>query len=88
MNITKKDFIGTQLIGIIYCLFGVLSFITLFYSIKFINSDALGGFILILIGAVFLYGHKELHRGHVGLAFIFVAFILSIVVGITYFLFI
>lgn len=49
-------------------------------EILFIPPDAIGGFVLILIGSVFIYGFVEIHSGkEEGIAYVYVGILLSLI---------
>ncbi|MDW7731627.1 MAG: hypothetical protein SCH66_04245, partial [Methanolobus sp.] len=49
-------------------------------EVLFIPPDAIGGFVLILIGSVFIYGFVEMHSGkEEGIAYVYVGILLSLI---------
>jgi len=81
------------IIGILYILFGIVQIIVgLGFGSEITKSilipnDVLGGFILVLLGAVFLYGVKELNRGiNEGVAYVYVGIFLALIFLVIYLL--
>lgn len=79
--------------GVVYVIFGAIQAVVgLGYNagwIKaiFVPPDIVGGLILVLIGAVFLYGFKELNAGvNEGVAYIYVGILLALVFTAIYLL--
>lgn len=72
--------------GCIYLVFGVLQVIAGF-GLNFelidsllIPSDILGGFVLVIIGAIFIFGFKELYKDiDEGVSFLYVGILISLV---------
>jgi hypothetical protein len=82
-NNDKMIFAGV--VGLLFIIFGLIQIIVGFgYSAQwsellFIPADLIGGFILILIGAIYLYGFKELKSGiQEGIAYVYVGILLSL----------
>ncbi|TGC11429.1 hypothetical protein [Methanolobus halotolerans] len=49
-------------------------------DVLFIPPDAIGGFVLILMGSVFIYGFVEIHSGREeGIAYVYVGILLSLI---------
>jgi len=72
-----------------YLIFGVLQilFVALDWESFLFPSDMIGGFVLLVIGGVFLYGVKELSQGiHEGVAYIYVGIFLGLLFGLIYLL--
>jgi len=84
------------LMGAVYTLFGLIQLITGFSrslgisapetlsrfiaNVLFIPPDAIGGFVLVLVGSVFIYGFAELHSGkYEGIAYVYVGILLSLI---------
>lgn len=87
----KDIMIGSKVVGILYVIFGVFSVVALFgsnslFKMLSVHTDIVSGFSLILIGILYLYGHNRLHKEYEGLAYVFVALALSIIVSFTYLL--
>ncbi len=79
--------------GSLYIIFGSfqvivgLGFNFKFTEYLFIQNDLIGGFILILIGLIFLFGIKELNAGiNEGVAYIYIAIFLSLIFLVIYLL--
>lgn len=54
-------------------------------TVLFVSADILGGFSLLVIGTVFLYGFRELNSGmDEGIAFVYVGMIMSLVFMLVY----
>lgn len=87
---TGKEKIAFALVtGSLYIVFGVLQAVASSGSIDIplVPGSIMGAFVLIVIGSVFLFGHKELKEGIAdGVAFIVVGIMLSIIFGILYLL--
>ncbi|MBN2065746.1 MAG: hypothetical protein JW771_02940 [Candidatus Thermoplasmatota archaeon] len=90
---TKDKLFFSIIIGSLYILFGLVQLLAGFgYSsewmtMTFIPADLIGGCILVLIGAIFLYGVKELHSGlREGVAYVYVGILLSLGFFIIYLL--
>jgi hypothetical protein len=73
------------IIGSLYFLIGLVQIIVGFgysadwTSLLYIPSDYIGGFILLLIGAIYIYGVKELNNGiKEGVAYVYVGIMLSL----------
>ena len=86
----KNKMVFGMLAGVAYALFGViqiivaldleLPFISALAETMFIPKDIVGGFILVLIGVVFVYGLKELHAGiNEGVAYIYVGIFFALI---------
>jgi len=89
----KNKMVFALAVGIIYILFGIiqiivgLGLVSDITSALFIPADIFGGFVLLVIGAVFLYGYKEMKAGiHEGVAFVYFGIFLSLVFVIIYLL--
>lgn len=87
----KYKMIYGIIIGFLYFMFGLfqiivsLGFKSAFTDAIFIPSDIMGGIILIVISAVFLFGVKELNKGiDEGVAYIYVGILLAILFMIIY----
>ena len=80
-------------VAILYFLFGIFQIIagagfsSDFFEILFISTDIIGGFILILLGSVFIYGVNELNKGiSDGVAYIYVGIFLALIFLVIYLL--
>jgi len=78
-----KQGIYAAVSGSIYCIFGLAQIVAWFgidaLDIAFMDSNALGGLVLILIGIVFLYGARDIRSSaSEGRAYIFVATLLGL----------
>ena len=80
-------------IGCLYFLFGLIQIIVGFgFSSRIMDAlliptDIIGGFILILLGSVFMYGVKELKSGiSEGVAYIYVGIFLAVIFLVIYLL--
>ena len=74
------------LAGILYAITGLIQIVAGFgleiglTDALFIPADIFGGFILLVIGSVFLFGVKELNEGlNEGVAYVYVGIILALV---------
>ena len=83
-SISSRYFYGI-LAGTIFTLFGIIQCILFFdissdiSSLLFIPKDIIGGFILILIGIIFLTGSYQIRLGaNEGVAFIYMGILLSL----------
>ena len=79
----------TFVAGTLYILFGILQAIaaTGLAEIPLVPGNAIGVFVLFVIGIVFLFGYKELKEGIPdGIAYLFVGILLSLIFGILYLL--
>lgn len=82
----NKEVIFAALAGVLYTIFGIfhiaegLGINTVTSSQLFVPGDILGGFCLVVIGAVFLYGLKEMRQGiNAGVSFVYVGILMSLV---------
>ncbi|WP_319506023.1 hypothetical protein [uncultured Methanolobus sp.] len=89
----KTEIIFAALAGVLYTFFGIIHIIggigisSGFADMLFTSGDILGGFCLVVIGAVFLYGTKELLQGiNAGVSFIYVGVLMSFVFMAAYLL--
>lgn len=89
----KGKMVFGSIVGSLYIIFGVLQIVVWFgleteiSEVLFIAPDIFGGFVLIVIGAVFLYGFKELNVGiNEGVAFVYFGILLSLVFAVVYLL--
>ncbi len=92
-NENKNKLIFGLIVGTIYILFGVIQIIVSlgfgfgFTDAIYIPHDIIGGFILILIGTVFLFGVHELRAGtNEGVAYVYVGILLALIFMIIYIL--
>ena len=72
-----------------YLIFGVLQIMFTVFGWEHVlfPSDVVGGFVLLVIGSVFLFGVNELHKGvHEGVAYIYVGIFLGLLFGLIYLL--
>jgi hypothetical protein len=81
----NSKYIFALISGLLFLIFGILQFIvgigflSFLGSALFIPQDILGGFILVLIGIIYLTSVYELRQGITeGVAYIYVAIILSL----------
>jgi hypothetical protein len=88
-NTDKKVF--GMLIGTLYVLFGLLQILaglglaTETFESLYIPGELFSGFVLLVIGAVFLYGFKELSAGvNEGVAYIYVGILLALIFVLIY----
>ncbi|MHC1576248.1 MAG: hypothetical protein ACXQTE_02735 [Methanosarcinaceae archaeon] len=72
--------------GILYVLFGCMQIVAQFgiktglAELLLIPGDIFGGLCLVVIGAVFLYGAKELNSGmNMGVSYVYVGILMSLV---------
>lgn len=79
--------------GILYVVFGILKMLEGFgietglTESLLIPGDFFGGFCFVVIGAVFLYGAKELSAGiHMGVSYVYVGILMSLVFMAVYLL--
>ncbi len=77
--------------GIIYILFAVMQILNGlglgldFMDTLMIPADVFGGFVLLVIGSIFIYGFKEMNSGiHEGVAFVYFGILMSLVFVIIY----
>jgi hypothetical protein len=91
MNSVKIAGIYSGIIGALYLIYGILELVLWFY-VPFTNpfmpaGDIMGGFILLLIGSLYIYRIKALlDMRYEGLSFLFVGLVLSAIIGIMYIL--
>jgi len=86
--------IFSWIIGLLYCLFGILQILSAIvtdlarvFSPFLIPSDIASGFVLCVIGAVFIAGAREMNARTVGgEAFLYVGMLLSVAFGLIMFL--
>ena len=91
--ITKEERFFGLTVGVLYVIAGVLQVVEAFYTlawaenILFIHGDVPAGMVLIMVGAVFLYGFKELGTGiGEGVAYVYVGIILAMMFAGVYIL--
>ena len=89
----NKEIVFAALGGVLYVLFGLLHIVeglgidTGMAGFLFIPGDILGGFCLIVIGAVFLKGLKEMLQGiNAGVSFLYVGILMSLIFMAVYLL--
>jgi len=89
----KGKMVFGSIVGSIYIIFGLLQIVvglgleSEITDILFITPDIFGGFVLLVVGAVFLYGFKELNAGiNEGVAFVYFGILLSLVFAVVYLL--
>ncbi|WP_292469871.1 hypothetical protein [Methanolobus sp.] len=90
-NNRKKETLFAALAGVLYTFFGI-THITEGIGISnglanglYVSGDILGGFCLLVIGGVFLYGTKELLQGiNAGVAFVHVGILMSFIFMVAY----
>lgn len=89
----KNKMAFALMVGIIYILFGIIQMIvglgleSGITDALLIPADIFGGCVLLVIGAIFLYGYKELKAGtNDGVAFIYFGILLSLVFVVIYLL--
>ena len=91
-NYGKKELVFAALAGVLYSIFGILHIleglgVNTGTSHLFVSGDLAGGFCLLVIGAVFLSGAKEMLQGiNAGVSFVYVGMIMSIVFMLVYLL--
>ncbi len=88
-NIGKKLAIYASILGILYVIFGFREIIAAFsdYELETEPLGLFGGFALIVIGAVYFFGIKNLKEAKMeGLSFFMGGIILSAIFGILYLL--
>ncbi|MEZ5334793.1 MAG: hypothetical protein R2741_05945 [Methanolobus sp.] len=92
-NYGNKEIMFAALAGVLYLSAGLLNMIeglgidTGMAGLLFIPGDILGGFCLLVIGAVFLTGLKEMLQGiNAGVSFVYVGILMSLVFMIVYLL--
>lgn len=79
----------TLIAGLLYVIFGILQFIAItgVVEIPLVPPNTIGVMVLLVIGAVFLEGYRELSEGNSeGVAYVHVGIMLSIAFGILYLL--
>jgi len=77
------------IVGLLYLLFGILQLIASvgLADIPLVPGNAIGVLVLIVIGAVFLEGYRELTEGTIeGISYVYVGILLSMAFGILYLL--
>ncbi len=87
---TSQKVIFSWIVGLLYCLFGVLQILSVIVpglarilAPLMIPSDIASGFVLCVIGAVFIVGAQEMHaRIAGGEAFLYVGMLLSVAFGL------
>ncbi|ABS55487.1 hypothetical protein Mboo_0969 [Methanoregula boonei 6A8] len=68
------------ILGIVQILGGIVPGLAVSLNVLFIPADIIQGFVLCLIGAVFLYGAAEIHQNRPGAeAFLYVGMLLSLI---------
>ena len=79
------------IVGVLYLAFGFIQLIvglgirSKLTESLFIPNDIIGGFVLVLIGIIFLFGVKELYEGlNEGVAYIYVGILIALVFMIIY----
>ncbi len=85
----KEKITFSLILGFLYILFGILQAVasTGVVYIFLVPGNIMGTFVLIVIGSVFLFGHKELEEGiSEGVAYIVVGIMLSLIFGALYLL--
>ena len=85
----KEKLTFTLVTGVLYIFAGILQALVGagLFTLPLVPGSIMGAFVLIVIGSVFLSGHRELSRSDPeGQAFIFVGILLSILFGILYLL--
>ncbi|SFM45297.1 hypothetical protein [Methanolobus profundi] len=92
-NYGNKEVAFSALAGVLYALFGLVHIIeglgidTGLSGMLFIPGDILGGFCLVVIGAVFLIGFKEMLQGlNAGVSFVYVGILMSLIFMAVYLL--
>ncbi|MDW7731428.1 MAG: hypothetical protein SCH66_03240 [Methanolobus sp.] len=89
----SKEMTFAALTGVMYTIFGIfqigegLGINTGMSDVLFIPGDILGGLSLVILGAVFLYGLKEMLQGiNAGVSFVYVGILMSLVFMVVYLL--
>jgi hypothetical protein len=89
----NKEMVFAALTGVLYASFGLLNILEGFgidtgmAGSLFIPGDILGGFCLVVIGAVFLNGLREMLKGvNAGVSFVYVGILMSLIFAAVYLL--
>ncbi|WP_321429529.1 hypothetical protein [uncultured Methanolobus sp.] len=89
----NKEKVFAALTGVLYASFGLLNILQGFGidtgmpGSLFIPGDILGGFCLVIIGAVFLNGLREMLKGiNAGVSFVYVGILMSLIFAAVYLL--
>nr|WP_321496685.1 hypothetical protein [uncultured Methanolobus sp.] len=89
----NKEIAFAALAGVLYAFFGLLHIVeglgidTGMAGLLFIPGDILGGFCLLVIGAVFLNGLREMLQGiNAGVSFVYVGILMSLIFAAVYLL--
>jgi hypothetical protein len=89
----NKEMVFAALAGVLYASFGLLNILEGFgidtgmAGSLFIPGDILGGFCLVVIGAVFLNGLREMLKGiNAGVSFVYVGILMSLIFAAVYLL--
>ncbi|MDK2826592.1 MAG: hypothetical protein PWQ63_1010 [Methanolobus sp.] len=89
----NKEIAFAALAGVLYVFFGLLHIVeglgidTGMAGLLFVPGDILGGFCLMVIGAVFLNGLREMHQGiNAGVSFVYVGILMSLIFAAVYLL--
>ncbi|SDF48969.1 hypothetical protein SAMN04488589_0676 [Methanolobus vulcani] len=89
----NKEIAFAALAGVLYVFFGLLNIAeglgidTGIAGLLFVPGDILGGFCLMVIGAVFLNGLWEMHQGiNAGVSFVYVGILMSLIFAAVYLL--
>jgi hypothetical protein len=89
----NKEITFAALAGVLYAFFGLLHIVeglgidTGMAGLLFIPGDILGGFCLLVIGAVFLNGLREMLQGiNAGVSFVYVGILMSLIFMAVYLL--